>query len=680
MHRPAFFMLAAICAVAQPKFDVEAMLRIPRVSDPAVSPDGKLVAFTVQTPDVQQNTKPEQIWIVPVQGGPPIQITHEGSVNERPRWMPDSQHLVYTSDRGGSSQIWMIDAHGGGARQLTTFATEVSGELVSADGKTLLFVSTVYPECGADDACNASHVAQEKATRVQARIYTSLLYRHWTDWQSRRRSHLFAMPMDGGSIVDLTPGTRDVPPFSLGGPDDYAISPDSKEVCFAMNADPVPAVSTNTDLFVVPITGGAAKRITENPGADASPLYSPDGHWLAYRRQARAGYESDRWVLLSLDRASGKALELTANLDRSVDEFQWSPDSSRLFFTSLDRGRRAIQMMPATGGATRIIASGNNSLEDIHFTPDAATMIYTAQSGAAPPEIFRASNGGGAPVALTHFSDPILAEFQLNPYEEFWVEGAEHARIHCFLLKPPGFNPNRKYPVLLLIHGGPQGEWGEEWSYRWNAEVFASAGYVVIMPNQHGSFGYGQKFTEEVSGDWGGQPFEDVMAAAEYASKLPYTDGERMSAAGASYGGYMIDWMLGHTDRFRSFVSHCGVYDLRSEAGATEELWFPLWEFQGMPWDNPEQYEKWSPSNFVKNFKTPTLVITGEKDFRIPYTQSLQLFTALQLQKVDSKLLIFPDEGHWVLKPANSVLWYHTVLDWIDQHTKTVAPRSKSSG
>jgi dipeptidyl aminopeptidase/acylaminoacyl peptidase len=301
-------------------------------------------------------------------------------------------------------------------------------------------------------------------------------------------------------------------------------------------------------------------------------------------------------------------------------------------------------------------------------------MVFTQQSGSAPVEIYRASSGGGAPVALTHLNDELLGSLQLTPYEEFWVTGAENARVHSFLVKPPGFDASRKYPVVFLIHGGPQGEWGEEWSYRWNAQVFAGAGYVVVMPNPRGSFGYGQKFTDDINADWGGRAYDDIMAVVDHVAGLPYADPNHMAAAGASYGGYMIDWMLGHTDRFRVFVSHCGVFDLRSMFGATEELWFPLWEFQGTPWDNPEMYAKWSPSSFVKEFKTPTLVITGERDFRVPYTQSLQLFTALQMDKVPSQLMVFPDEGHWVMKPQNSVVWYKHVLDWIGDWINRMPP------
>jgi dipeptidyl aminopeptidase/acylaminoacyl peptidase len=353
-----------------------------------------------------------------------------------------------------------------------------------------------------------------------------------------------------------------------------------------------------------------------------------------------------------------------------VTGFAWSPDSSRLFFTVEDRGRQNIQFISVAGGAARVAVSGDNHLDDIQFTPDGRTMIYTEQNGARAIEIYRASSSGGAAVALTSFNQPVYDRYQTTPYEEFAFTGAEGARVQGFLVKPPAFDQAKKYPVVMLIHGGPQGAWSHSWSYRWNAQVFAGAGYVVIMPNPRGSTGFGQKFIDEINGDWGGRAYDDVMAAADYASSLPFTDGNRMAAAGASYGGYMVNWILGHTNRFKALVSHAGVFDLRSEAGETEELWFPIWEFGGMPWSNVEAYGKWSPSHFVKEFKTPTLVVHGELDFRVPYGQGLHLFTALQLQKVPSKLLIFPDEGHWILKPQNSQLWHRTVLDWINTWTK----------
>ena len=349
-----------------------------------------------------------------------------------------------------------------------------------------------------------------------------------------------------------------------------------------------------------------------------------------------------------MERSSGEARILTENLDRWVGSFAWAPDSSRLFFTEEDRGRQLIQMIAVTGGASRAVASGRSYLDDIQLSADGKTMIYTEQSASRPVEIFRASSTGGTGVALTRLNDDLLARYQLTPAEEFWTEGAEQAQVHSFLVKPPGFQADKKYPVLFLIHGGPQGAWGESWTYRWNAQVFAAAGYVVVMPNPRGSTGYGQKFIDDINADWGGRAFGDIMAVADSVAKLPYADPDRTAAAGASYGGYMVDWLLGHTTRFKALVSHAGVYDLRSEFGETEELWFPLWEFRGAPWDDPEMYARWSPSFFVKEFKTPTLVTHGELDYRVPVGQGLQLFTALQLQKVPSKLVLFPDEGHWI--------------------------------
>jgi dipeptidyl aminopeptidase/acylaminoacyl peptidase len=668
---PATLALSWIAYAQKAPFDAESLWKLARISDPQVSPDGQKVAFSVTQPDAAANRKANRIYVVPIGGGTPKEVGNIGDSNERPRWSPDGKKLTFTSDKGGSSQIWIIDSDGSNARQITTLSTEASGQLYSPDGKNLVFVSEVFPECGADDACNKKSLEALKNSPTKARIYDSLLYRHWTQWRGPRRSHLLFMPIDGGPARDLTPGTREVPPFSLGGPDDYAFAPDGRELCYATVNDEVPAASTNSDLFAVTLDGDfKTTQITTNPGADNSPLYSPDGKYLAYRSQLRSGYESDRFRLILLERATGKVTVLTDLLDRWVNSFVWEPGSKLIFFTTEDRGRQAIQFLPIDGGGSKVAISGDNTLDDMQFTPDGKTIVFTRQSGAAPVEICTASSKGGPPTVLTHFNDGILNSHQLTAYEELWTRGSEDAQVQSFIVKPPGFDPATKYPVLLLIHGGPQGAWSQSWSYRWNAQVFASAGYVVVMPNPRGSTGYGQKFIDDVNSDWGGRAYQDIMAVTDQVAALPYVDPNRMTAAGGSYGGYMIDWILGHENRFKALVSHAGVYDLRSEAGATEELWFPKWEFGGMPWDSPEIYNKWSPSLFASEFKTPTLVIHGELDFRVPYTQGLQLFTALQMQKVPSKLLIFPDEGHWVLKPQNSLLWYKTFIDWINNWTK----------
>ncbi|MFN7923179.1 MAG: S9 family peptidase [Bryobacteraceae bacterium] len=660
--------LLPLCAQKLP-FDAETMMKLVRISEHQLSPDGSTVAFTAQTVDVEKNSKPRQIYAMPLAGGTPRALTNEGTANFRPKWSPDSKRIAFHSSRGDSTQIWIMDADGSNQKKLTDIATETDGVIWSPDGKNLVFISEVYPDC-TDASCNKRRLDEEKNSKVKARIYTSLLYRHWDSWRGARRKHLFVVPVEGGTPKDLTPGDRDVPPFSLGGPDDYAISPDSNEVSFAMNGDANAAISTNSDIWVTPLAGGDMRKITENQGADLSPAYSPDGLFLAYRTQNRPGFESDRWRLIVLDRATGRIRSLTENLDRSVGSFTWAPDSKRIFFSMEDRGRNAIHMIPLAGGASRPVVSGNSHLDEPQLTPDGKTMLYSEMSGSRPLELFRAVSGGGKPEPLTKMNDHIFSAFQLTPLEEFWVEGAERAQVHSFVVKPPGFKKDTKYPVLFLIHGGPQGSWGESWSYRWNPQVMAAAGFVVVMPNPRGSTGYGQRFTDEISGDWGGKVYDDIMAVVDYVAKQPYADPDRFAAAGGSYGGYMMNWLQGHTQRFKALVCHAGVYDLRSMSGETEELWFTKWEFNGMPWETPEIHERWSPSNFVRDFKTPTLVIHGEMDYRVPYGQGLQLFTALQMQKVPSKLLLYPDEGHWISKPQNSMLWYRSFLDWVTEWTK----------
>jgi dipeptidyl aminopeptidase/acylaminoacyl peptidase len=651
-------------------FDVDALLAISRIGEPALSPDGRTIAFTVQTVDLDKNTKPQQIYTVALAGGPPKQITQDGTDNERPKWSPDSRQIFYTSNRDGGKQLWVMDWDGSHSRQITHLATEATGQIVSADGKKLVFVSEIYPECGSDDSCNKRMLEDETKSKLKARVYTSLLYRHWNEWKGKRRQHIFSIDVDGTGPKDLTPGTHEAPPFSLAGVEDYSISPDSIEVAFTMNVDADQALSTNSDVYTVPISGGELKKITVGLGADDQPAYSPDGKMLAFLSQQRGGYESDRWRLMVLDRATGRTVNLTEGLDRWVEAFTWSPDSTRLFYTVEDRGRAGLQMIAASGGGSRNIISGSSTLSDVQLTADGKTMIYLEQSGSRPNELFRVSSSGGAPVALTHINDSLLSGYQLTALEELSVESLDKTRISAFVVKPPDFTDTKKYPVLFLIHGGPQSAWGESWSYRWNAQVFAGAGYLVVMPNPRGSTGYGQKFIDDINSDWGGKPYDDIMAVVDHVAGLKYADPDRMAAGGGSYGGYMADWLLGHTNRFKAIVSHDGVFDLRSMAGETEELWFPQWEFHSMPWDNPDLYAKLSPSFYVKDFKTPTLVFHGELDYRVPVGQGLQLFTALQMQKVPSKMVVFPDEGHWVLKPQNSVLWYSQFLEWVGEWTK----------
>jgi dipeptidyl aminopeptidase/acylaminoacyl peptidase len=582
---------------------------------------------------------------------------------------------LFVSDAKNGSQIWSMNADGSDQKPITDLPTGAENHVISPDGKLLLFTSDVFPSCptnsGYDLACNKAAVDAESASKMKARVYTSLLYRHWTAYQGTRRQHMLIRMLDGAGVVrDLTPGNLSVPPFSLGGPEPFVFSPDSVQITYVANTDPDLSISTNSDLFTMPAAGGQAKRITTNPGADEGPIYSPDGKYLAYRTQTRGGYESDQWKLAVLDLQTGAMNTITDSLDRWVESFTWSHDSQRLFFTVDDHGTTPLMMIAPMGGPIRTVAQGPTTVGSVQFTPDDKTMIFAEQSGSRPNELKRAVSKGGNAVALTHLNDGVLDAYQLTAPEKITVDAADGTKIDSYVVKPPNFNASQKYPVLFAIHGGPQGDWGESWSYRWNGQVFAGAGYVVVFPNPRGSIGYGQAFTEAVSGDWGGRPYDDIMATVDYVSNLPYVDKDRMVAAGASYGGYMIDWILGHTDRFKALVSHAGVYDLRSEAGTTEELWFAKWEFRGFPWENPDLYQKFSPSSYAKNFKTPTLVTQGEIDYRVPIGQSQQLFTALQQQKIPSKLVLFPDEGHFIVKPQNSQFWYQTVLDWLNEYTK----------
>ncbi|HKR31276.1 MAG TPA: S9 family peptidase [Terriglobales bacterium] len=658
-------------------FTFEDMMALKRIGDPQVSPDGRWVIFSAVHVNLEENTRRPHLWIVPAAGGESRQLTAGQAGENRGRFSPDGKSILYTSAAVGGSQIWVsaFDSQSGTltgeARQLTSLSTEADGALWAPDGKNILFVSEVYPECK-DDACNRSRDEAMARSPVKAKIFTRLFYRHWSSYTRSKRSHLFVAPAAGGTPVDITPGDHDVPPFSLGGQDLYAISPDGQEVAFTSNIDEVEATSTNNEVFVVPITGGAPKKISSSPGSDSTPLYSPDGRDIAYRSQARAGYESDRFRLFLYDRKSGTTNDLTRNFDRWVDAFAWAPDSSAIYFVSEDHGTAPLWRVVVNGGEPQKIVAAFN--DEPTISPDGHTIFFSRMSIAAPNEIYKAAipiSGISEGQQLSHVNDGVLSTVEMAPLESFEFTGANKTKVQGFLLKPPGFNAANQYPVKFLIHGGPQGAWGDDWSYRWNPELFAANGYVVVMINPRGSTGYGQKFIDEINGDWGGKPYVDLMRGLDYVEKsYPFIDKDRECALGASYGGYMIDWLLGHTNRFKCLVSHDGMFNDVSAFGTTEELWFNMWEFKGTPWTNPTTYKKWSPNLSAPKFKTPTLVVHGQLDYRLDVSEGFQLFTTLQLLKVPSKMLYFPDEGHWVLKPENSRLWYKTVNDWVDQWIK----------
>jgi dipeptidyl aminopeptidase/acylaminoacyl peptidase len=647
------------------------LLSMERLSEPQLSPDGTRAVYTVAVPDLQANRLARNIWLVSLKTGDVKPLTTTGR-DSGAKWAPDGRRLAFISERDGTSQLYLLDvdtaAPGEPPRltRLTGLSGGADNIVWSPDGQTIAFTSEVYPDCR-DDGCNAARDEAREKSPVRARIYDALLYRHWTSWSEGKRLHLFVVPSAGGAARDLLPGaTYDVPPAQREGPHPIAFAPDSRTICFTAITDRVEATSTNGDLFEIDATtpGAVAKRLTTGPGFDGAPAYSPDGRTMLYRSQARAGYESDKWRLMLLDRASGRQTSLTDGFDRSVEDPRWSSDGKSIYFNAEDQGEMPVYTIAAAGGAPRAITAG---MFDGEFDVASDALIVARSSVSSPTELFQVDRTSGKATPLTRSNATRLSALDLPKSEPFTFPGAGGTTVHGMLVRPPSFDSGRKYPVIMLLHGGPQTQWGDTWSYRWNPEMFASPGYVIVMINRRGSTGAGQRFVDDITGDWGGKPLEDLMKGLDFVlEKYPFTDSQRVAAAGASYGGYMIDWLASQSKgRFRALVSHAGVYDLASMYGSTEELWFPEHDFGGTPWTNPKAYQQMSPSSYAADFgkyKTPTLVICGEQDFRVPYTQSLELFTALQRQDVPSKLIVFPDEGHWILKPQNTIVWYREVL------------------
>jgi len=728
-----FFVSIPSFSQSKRPFTFEDMMKLRRVGSPQVSPAGKWVLFSAVDVDLEANTRTPHIGVVPISGGQEHEIIKDQQADS-PRWAPDGKRFVFTSTKSGNSQLWIADfdpASGTvtGTHQLTSIASEADGPLWSPDGKNIAFTSDVYPECDGPPAqeqeCNAKKVKEAVESKVKALIFDRLLYRHWNAYREGKRTHIFvvyALIERGQNTFDqlrpiprdLTPGDYDSPVFSLGGQTLYAFSPDGQELCYTSDHDKVEAISTNNDLWIVPVTGGSAKNITsDNPASDSTPRYSPDGKYIAYRAQKRPGYESDRFRLMLYDRKTGEKKNLTEDVDRWVGAYTWAADSKSIYFSSEKKGESPISEIvlctpemsgqapcsawpggtaPFVPSIVELVRGYNDDLVVSSGFPE--TLLYTRMSLQAPNEIYttiiqqsratandcdtKESKESNRPSKcwfdakpLTLINDTVLSTIEMAKPESFWFTGALGDKVQGFVVKPPNFDPNKKYPVKFLIHGGPQGAWGDDWSYRWNPQLFAANGYVVIMINFHGSTGYGQKFIDAINGNWGGAPFEDLMKGLDYAEEhYPFIDKDRECALGASYGGYMVNWILGHTNRFKCLVSHDGMFNTESAWGTTEELWFNEWEFNGTPYTNREVYRKWSPHLSATSFKTPTLVVHGQRDYRLDVSEGFQLFTTLQRLGVPSKMLYFPDEGHWVLKPQNSRLWYKTVNDWVDQWVK----------
>jgi dipeptidyl aminopeptidase/acylaminoacyl peptidase len=713
--------------------------RMKRVSDPQVSPSGKWVMFSATDVDLEKNSKVNHLWVVPM-AAPPVLAPAASSVGaptkERQltfwkdgesggRFSPDGKQVAFvaTDSATGLSQIFLAawdDAAGtmGTPKRLTNVSTEADGAVWSPNSKRILFASRVYPECTNEaswtdeDLCNKKKDDAAAANPVKAEVFEHLLYRHWNSYIGPKRSHVLVVSAtDGNAVRDLTPrrdiGDAEAPTFTLGGPVGYAWAPGSEEIAYVTNVDLVPAASTNNDVFTLLLDDAGAKprKVSTSMGSDDGPAYSPDGKYLAFRSQARATYESDRFRLMLFDRLAGTTKELMPKLDRWVDEYVWNPENPEICFTTANHGEERIFCTYPNLGESLFALPGRGEYGELQFAAlkdvgyELVATKMTVESPAAVVALFRgevkesanrdistvSSQISTIEVQLTHLNDDLEQHLDLPQMSSFTFSGAEGGSVQGFMIPPPKFDSAKKYPLKFLIHGGPQGAWGDAWSYRWNAELMAANGYVVVMVNPRGSTGYGQAFIDGVNGDWGGKAYVDLMKGLDFAeSKYPFIDKTRECALGASYGGFMADWILTHTDRFACIVTHDGMFNPESAYGTTEEIWFNEWEFRrsgevapGQPWRYAagpvanDPFRKWSPMLAIQNAKTPALVVHSQRDYRLDVSEGFQLFTALQRLNVPSKMLYFPDEGHWVLKPQNSKLWYETVGDWCDRWTKT---------
>ena len=672
---------ATLAAAETHPFSIHDMLAMDRISDVQLSPDGSQAAFVLRKTDLAANKGRTDLWLLDVKSKAVRRLTTHEAPDSSPRWAPDGRSLYFLSPRGGSQQVWRIPVAGGEAEPVTSEPLDVDNLEVAPGGRLLLLSMEVFPGKSPAEAKKA--LEEKGSVKASGMLYDRLFFRHWDTWADGRRNHVFALPLgaDGkaaGPAKDLMPKMdADAPTKPFGGLDDTAVTPDGKTLVFTCkDVGREEAWSTNYDLWEVPTDGSAApKKITTNPAWDATPRFSPDGKTLAYLAMSRAGYEADRFEIVLRDLATGKDRSFTLragtgkNDDRSPGSLSWSADGKSLYTAADHLGQRALFAVDvATGKARILVADG---------TADAPTalgrdrILFTRHSLLGPTEIYAMPAAGGAYEKLTSVNDAKVAAARFGRPEQFSFKGAKGDTVHGYLVHPVDFDPAKKYPVAFLIHGGPQGSFGNDFHYRWNPQAYAGAGYAAVMIDFHASTGYGQAFTDGVNGDWGGAPYEDLMKGLDFAlGKYAFLDKDRIGALGASYGGYMINWVAGQTDRFKCLVVHDGNLDERMAYYDTEELWFPEWEHGGTPWDAKSTYDKHNPVDFVKNWKTPTLVVHGQKDFRVVDTQGFSTFTALQRRGIPSKLLVFPDENHWVLKPANSLQWHETVLGWLDQWLK----------
>jgi dipeptidyl aminopeptidase/acylaminoacyl peptidase len=666
-------------------FTPEDLGMLKRISDPQASPDGRYLVFVQRDTDVGANKGRATLWLLALAtGARPQQLTDPSGGDSSPRWAPDSRTLYFLSTRSGSQQVWRLVLTGAEARRVTDFPLEVGSFRVSPNGRLLAVSMEVFADCPTL-ACTRQRLDARAKAKADAQIYDRLFVRHWDRWSDGTRSHLFTAPADAPipttSAVDVMRGfDADVPGKPFGGDEDFAFSPDGRTLVFsARTPSRTEAWSTNFDLYQVPVDGSTAPLdLTANNSAwDAQPVFLANGD-LAWLAQERPGSESDRFHIMLRTTRSAGARALTGGWDRSVQHLGATPDGRALLGVVDELGQRVLYRIdPRSGVSTRLTSNG--FVEG--FSATAERVVVARADLGGPADLYSVALRGGEAQRLTDVNHDLLAARHMSEYQQFSFRGWNNETVYGYVVKPWGFEPGRRYPIAFVVHGGPQVSMSNLWTYRWNAQAFAGGGYAVVMIDFHGSPGYGQAFTDSISRDWGGKPLVDLqkgMAAA--IEQFPWLDGDRACALGGSYGGFMMNWIEGNwPDRFRCIVNHDGVFDQRMMYYATEELWFPEWEFGGPYYENPQGYEQFNPVDFVTKWRTPMLVIHGEQDFRIPYSQGLGAFTAAQRRGLESKLLMFPQENHWVLKPADSVLWYHTVLSWLDAHLKEEQPHQPST-
>jgi len=669
----AFLLFAAASTMSvrgqnQRPMTLDDLLGAVRVSEPALSPDGRLVAYVRTTTDLQTGRRNGDIHVVPADGSTPPTLLVGGNASEStPQFLRDGKQIAFISSRDGAPQVYLAAVSGGEPKKITSLSAGVQPPLiVSPDGRSVAFVSDVFPSCH-DEACNKSRAEAAEKDPVKVHRLTQLMFRHWNEWRESQRHHVFVADLESGTARDLTPGDFDAPPHNYEDAG-FAFSPDSRQLALVSKRDgpDVEAWSTNMDVWITPVAGGDLKKITANPAADQTPMFSPDGRSLVVRSQRRAGFEADRTYLDVYDLQTGTTRTVFATPDLPVDEFSISPDGATIWFTAPEQARENLFTVPFAGGVPKRVVTGG-AVSTISAANGFA--VFAKSTLTSPADVFRASADGSVKM-LTNENAAWLREAWIPKPESLTVPGAGGTPIQYWLLKPPNFNPSQKYKTVFIIHGGPQSPAADAWSSRWNPALWAAQGWVIVQPNPRGSPGFGQQFVDEVSQDWGGKAMTDIDAVVNAVAKMPFVDTEHLGIAGASYGGYAVNWIIGHTNRFKVAVSHDGVFNLESISFATEELWFNEWEFGGPPWSAKARanFAKFSPHLFADKIRTPTLVITNEQDFRVPVDQGLQLFTALRRQGVPAEALVFPDEGHWVLKALNSKRWHEAVFDWIKRY------------